>query len=114
MDSVSLGSLTDGERIPPGRLDQDVACLLGDHGIEATHNTGEADGLTCIGNHQVFGGELAFDAVKGLQRLTSASAADNYPAPLQQIEIKYVRRFTHFPKHIVGGVDGIGDCPLIE
>ena len=36
-----LRHLANGRRIPPCRLDQDVACLVGDHGVESAHDSGK-------------------------------------------------------------------------
>ena len=105
--------LPNRNRIPPSRLDQDVSRLIRNHGVEATHDAGQGQRFSCIGDDQVFGGELAIDTVQGFELLAIACAADDELAAFEQVEVKDVCRFAHFPQRVVGGVHGVVDRTLI-
>ena len=68
VQAVALGGLADGNRIEPRRLDQNIFRLLGDHRVEAAHDSGERDGLFGIGDDQVFRRKFAVNAIERLQR----------------------------------------------
>ena len=114
VNAVALRHAPHRDRIPPCRLDQDVLRLLGDHRVEAAHHSGEADRLFGVGHDQIFGRELALDAIERLQRFAGACLANDQPPAFEQIEIENVGRLAAFPENVVGGVDRVADGTLIE
>ena len=48
----------------PGGFDEDVFRLGGDHGVVATHDSGEAEGFDFVGYYEVVGLEDALGAVE--------------------------------------------------
>src|SRR5258706_7337955 len=76
MNPVALRHAAYRHRIPPSRLDQDIPCLVGDHGVVAAHDAGEADWLLCVSDYQILGRERAFNTVESLQSFTSLRLAD--------------------------------------
>src|SRR5690349_2327943 len=111
---MPLRHLPYDRRIPPGRLDQDVAGLVGDHGVKAAHNSSQAYGLLRIGYHEIFGGELALNAVERLQSLARPRVTNDQPMSFEQVEIENVRGLTHLPQNVIGSVDGVVNRALIE
>ena len=107
--AVTFGHAADGCRIEPRRLDQDALRRLGDHRIEAAHDAGERDGLFGIRDDEVFGSELALDAIQRLQDFAITRAADDDCATFQQVEIEGVRRMAEFVQRVVGGVSDVVD-----
>ena len=114
VNPVPLRHTAHRDRIPPCGFDQDILSLLGDHGVEAAHHTGQPHRLPRVGNDEVFGGELALHAIQRLQRLARASLANDQTPPFEQIEIEHVRRFAALPQNVVGRVHRIADGALIE
>ncbi len=107
--AVTLGHGANGCRIEPGRLDEHILRPLSDHGVEAAHHAGERNRFLRIGDNQVFGRQLAVDAVERLQYFASAGAADDDCAALEQIEVESVRRMAEFVQSVVGGVGSVVD-----
>ncbi len=107
-------ALADRRRIEPCGLDQDVAGLLGDHGVEPAHDAGERDRLYGVGDDQVFRRKLALHSVQGLEGFAAERPPHQNLAALEQIEIEDVGGMTHLPQGVVGGVGGIVDGPLID
>src|SRR5207302_10377305 len=77
MNAMTLGHAPDGDRIPPRRFDEDVPCLVRDHRVVSTHHSSEPDWLLRVGYNEIFGRELAVDAVECLQSLAGPGPADN-------------------------------------
>ena len=75
--SVAFRHAANRDRIPPRGFDQDVLRLLRDHGVESAHDAGERDRLLRVGDDQIFGSELAIDAIESLQRFARARFADD-------------------------------------
>ena len=114
VQAVAARHLADDSWIPPRRLDHDVAGLLGDHGVVPAHDSGEADRLLRVADDEIFGGELALDAIERLERLAVAGLADNDLSAFEQVGVEDVRWLADLPENVVGGVDGVGDWALVE
>ena len=63
MQPVTPRHLANRNRIPPCRLDQDVASFIRDHGVKAAHDAGQGNRFSSIGYDQIFSGQLAVDPV---------------------------------------------------
>jgi len=61
----------------PCRLDEHVLRPLGDHGVEAAHDTGQRHRLLFVSDDEVPGRELAVHAVERLEHLAFAGAPDD-------------------------------------
>ena len=114
VQAVPPRHLADDSWIPPGRLDHDVAGLVGDHGVVSAHDAGEAYGLLRVADDQIFCRELAFDSVERFQRLPCASLPDNDLIAFEQVGIEDVGGLSDLPENVVGGIDGVRDRALIE
>ncbi len=100
--------------IEPGRLDQHVLGLLGDHRVEAAHDAGNGDGLYGISDNEILAGELSLDAVESLDDLAFASQPHDDLAAFEQVEVEGVGGMAEFPECIVGCVGGIVDRTRAE
>ena len=100
--------------IEPRGLDQDVAGLLRDHGVEAAHHAGEGDGLYGVGDDQVFRRKCTYHSIERLERLAAEGAAHQNLAAFEQVEIEDVGGMPHLPEGVVGGVGGVVDGALID
>ena len=78
-------------------------------GVEAAHHASQRDRLLRVGDDEVFGRELAVNAVERLQNFAFARAAHDDRAALQQIEIEGVRGMAKLVQRIVGGVSDVVD-----
>src|SRR5947199_3352208 len=87
--------------IPPRRLDHNVARLLGDHGVVAAHDSGEAHRLFRVADYEIFGGQLAIHAVESLERLPRASHAHDDLSAFEEVSIEDVRGLADLPENIV-------------
>src|SRR5260370_31147439 len=114
MHAVAARRLANAGRVEPGRLDQNVLGLLGDHRVEAAHYAGECYRLFSVGDDQVFGVQSAFDAIKRLQTLSGTGPAPDDRATLQQVKIKGVRRMPQLVQGVIAGVHGIADAAGIQ
>ena len=114
MHGVALSGLAHGDRIEPGRLDQDIVRVVRDHCVEATHDSGKSDRLLRIGDDQIFWRQLAVNSVECFQRFPSAGAPNDDLSSLQKIEIERVSGMSHFPQGIVRGIRRIVDWALIN
>ncbi len=114
MQPVPPRHLANCHRIPPRRFNQDVARLFRDHGVEAAHGARESDRLLAICYYEVFGRQLALDSIECLQHLAIPRPPHHNLSAFEQIQIEHVRRLAHFPKRVVGSVDGIVDWSLIQ
>ena len=54
VQAVASRHLPHGNRVPPRRLDQDIARLLRDHGVESAHGASKTNGLLRVCDDQVF------------------------------------------------------------
>ena len=114
MQAVAPRSLAHRGRIEPGRLDQDVFRLRGDHGVESAHDPRQRDRLHGIGDDQIFRGKFALDAVQRFQGLAAERPPHQNLAACEQIEIEDVGGMSHLPQRVVGSVGGIVDGALID
>ena len=114
VNAVALRHTAHRNRVPPRGFDENIFRLLGDHGVEAAHHTGQPHRLPRVGNDEVFGGELALHAIQRLQRLARASLANDQTPSFEEIKIEHVRRFAALPQNVVGRVHRIADGALIE
>ena len=107
--AMSLGHAADGRRVEPRGLDQYVLRLLGDHGVEAAHHAGERDRLLRIGDDEIFGCQLAVDAVESLQDFAFERATHDDRTAFEQVEIEGVRGMTKLVQGIVRRVGDVVD-----
>jgi hypothetical protein len=99
----------DRHRVEVGRFDEDVRCRLGDLTGRPTHDTGEREReLTAVGDEQVFGGQLAVDAVEGGQPLPRPGPAD-LDRPGQGVQVESMQGLPDQEHDVVGDVDGQRD-----
>src|SRR6266567_4297537 len=73
---VAARAAADAGGVEPGGLDEDVFGLRGDHGVPASHDSGEAEGLLFVGDDEVVGFEGALGAVEELELLSLLCEAD--------------------------------------
>ena len=97
VQTVAPRSLAHRRRIEPCRLDQDVAGLLGDHGVEPAHDAGERDRLFRVGDDQVFRRQLALHSVQRLEGFAAERPPHQNLAAFEQIEIEDVGGVSHLP-----------------
>src|ERR1700759_1268479 len=105
MQQMAFGRAADGHRVEPCRLDEYVLRFSGDARIPSTHHTGEAEGLSLIGNDEAFAIKVALDLVQCFELFSLARPANN-DRTLDLVEIEGVRRLTHREQDVVGRVDG--------
>ncbi len=86
--------------------------MVGDLGVGAAHDAGQADRTAVVGDDEVLGVQLPLDAVEGddLLALLRAAHADG---ALDLVAVVGVQRLAELHHHVVGDVDGeeIGRMP---
>ena len=105
-----LGAAGNAHRLEVGGFEQDLSGGFGDLGGGPAHDPG--DGLRCalgVGDDEVFGRELALDAVKRGHALAVGREAHDDAAPTKPREIERVQRLVAFEQHVVGDVDHVAD-----
>src|SRR5215472_4999775 len=65
----------DGGGIKPCSFDEDVLGVRGDHGVPASHDSGERNGFLFVGDDEIVGLEAEFGSVEKLEPLAFASEA---------------------------------------
>ncbi len=113
MEAVAARGAADCGGREPGGLDEDVFGFCGDHGVVATHDSGESQSLFVVGYDQVVRFEDVFGAVEEFEALAFVSEADD-DAAFKLVEVESVRGMAHAQKSEVAGVDGVGDLFLVE
>ncbi len=113
VEEVAARAAADAGGIEPCGLDEDVLRLGGDHGVPATHDSGEAEGLLFVGDDEVVGLEGALGSVEEAELFAFAGEADD-DAAFDLVEVEGVGGMSHAEEDEVGGVDGVGDLLLAE
>ena len=118
---VPLGALADGHRLEPGTLQKDAGRAVGDTGVVAPENAGEAHRLFGICDDQVSCIELQGLSIQRGEGLASSSAANFDRGTGHLVRIKGVQGLTEVVKDVVGdvhhvvlGFDANGPQPLLH
>ncbi len=113
VEEVAAGAAADRGGIEPGGLDEDVFGLGRDHGVPATHDSGECKGLLFVGYDEVVGFEGALGAVEELELFAFVGEADD-DAAFELVEVEGVGGMAHAEEDEVAGVDGVRNLLLAE
>ncbi len=97
-----------------GAFEQDGLGGLIDLGFGASHDTGQSDGLTGVGNDEHVLIEFGWGLVEGEDLLAGLSASDDDPVFVEPVDVKRVQGLTHFHQDIVGDVNHVADGPLAD
>ena len=106
---VPFGGFPDGDRMEPGRLEEDLGRSFADPTLRAAVHPGQTHGDAFVGDDQVFRIELTRLVVQGGERFALTGLANGDGLASNLVQIEGVKGVAKFVEHEVGGVDHVVD-----
>ena len=103
------GGAADAGAVEVGALEEDHLGVLGDLGVLAAHDAGDADGFVLVADAEHAGVQLALVAVQGADGLALARGADDDVAAVHAGEVEGVHRLAVLHHNVVCYVNYIVD-----